>query len=337
MKMKEAPQFQVERCSIKALGQFMLFARKMNQAGVLPFILNKNIFLNKYRAFDKGVKDLNLFLLKTKTGKIIGCSGYQPFKGRLNKQTIKGIICVDAVIDPVYREKFPGLFLLLFRSYEQLLFRDKSFPLLFPFGNITKPFTERLFWEEFVRIDELRKLLFSKPLPKLRTPSIKLKKIVYFSKEINSFFKRVSGQHDFIIYADRDFLNWKYFDNPYCKYVVIQAERNKIILGYIVVELRNSNIEIVDIVVDLEYPQLIVMLVYESLTYFNKHRVKSIFCYLTHEKYKQVLARAGFLSQRSQICLFFKVALLFSLVDRLSLDSSDKNLYHFNGITRYLY
>jgi hypothetical protein len=334
--MREVSGFKVLRCSPQDLEQFMGFVRRVRAAGISTFPLDKTRFFSKYAEPGKDNKNLNLFVLKDPAGEIAGCSGYMPFKGLFNKKTIQGIVCTDVVVDPVYREKFPGLFILLIRNYEQFLFQARCFPLFFPLDDAVRSFKER-FCEEFARIDEFRKLLFSRPSPKLRSHSIELRKTAHFGKDIDSFFQRVSGQHDFLMHADRSLLNLKYFHNPYGKYIVVSAFRKKKILGYIVAETRNANIHIVDIVADLDYPQVIVLLIYKSLTYFSPQEAKNIICYVAHRKYKEILKRAGFLYQRTQVCLFFRLGLLFTAVDRQDLDSSDKDLYHFNGISRYLY
>ncbi len=329
--------FTVSRCTEESIDELMEFIARMHSAGITFVSLDTNNFRSKYRPYREEGRDFNLFIIRGQRGEIAGCSGYMPFESLFNGKGWSGIIGCDAIIDPEYRKQFPGLLLLLARCYEKFIFKDKFLPLGFPYNNeVQQSFMDK-FCEEFTEVCEFVRPLASKKLPDLKSSLLQVRRIDYFAKDINAFFERISAQHHFIMNGDSDFLNWKYPRNPYAKYVMAEARKGGRIVGYVVAELRQRNIYIDDITVDLKFPQAILLLIYKALGYFNRDRAVNVSCYLSHKSYQDILLRAGFSPRHKQSCLFFKVPLLFAKIGWQDLLSSDRNLYHFNGLARYMY
>ncbi|MFA5271036.1 MAG: hypothetical protein WC412_01685 [Candidatus Omnitrophota bacterium] len=174
-------------------------------------------------------------------------------------------------------------------------------------------------------------------IPNIDSPSIEFKKIEHFGKEFKAFFETIKKDHQFLLNADIDFLNWKYFSNPDAKNLVLAVIKNKKILGYVVAEKRYDDINIIDISVDLKYQSIILLLLFKSLSYFEMNELTPIACCLSHKAYIDIFKRAGFLQAWQVECLFFKVGLLFSKIKYDDFYSLDRGSFHFNGFAQHLY
>jgi hypothetical protein len=137
------------------------------------------------------------------------------------------------------------------------------------------------------------------------------------------------------MHADADFLNRRYFSNPYRSYVALQAIKNRKIVGYAVAEKKDCNVHIADCSVDLRYPQVVVFLLRGCLEYFDRPKGgKVIFC-LSHKQYLEIAVKCGFLYRQKRECLFFKrMAFAFSGLKAEEFALLDSDLYHFNGFTQ---
>jgi hypothetical protein len=184
--------------------------------------------------------------------------------------------------------------------------------------------------------------VFSHPLlfgikPQLSISGVEIKPLKNFDKDMTDFFKTVSSQHEFLLNADIDFLNWRYFSDPCVSYSAFMAVKNKKIAGYVIAEKRKQTIEIVDLVVNLENPAIILLLIYRLFGSLEQEQCLKASCYAAHRQYIDVLKKGGFFYNRSYECLFFKLSAIFSSMSPAAIFESQSNLYHFNGFTNYLY
>jgi hypothetical protein len=328
--------FQVTACTQDELKSVQDFAIKMWDKNIRFLPKNRTDILNKYRRFGQGTQYLNLFLLKYKN-EIIGYSGYVPFQGLFGSKRLNGFVGTDVAIDPEYRKRFPHLAVVLARSYEKFVRKDKLFPLIFPNDLEALEAFKKVQWGTFAALHQLSDPLAAQFLPEIASSSIEIKRIEHFDKDIDAFFKRVSNQHLFLMNTGMDSLNWRYFQNPFSEYVVLIAVKKKEIVGYIVTGLKGKDICIVDLVVDLEYPRVMLLLIYSALKYYDKTKIASTTCCLSHKKYIEIINKSGFFRYGKIECLFFKVGLLYSQITYNDVYSSDKSLYHLNGFASHLY
>lgn len=335
--MNTLSDFKTEICTEPCADELFDFFKIMHSGNIYFLPKEKEDILSKYRKYEDNSGKLNLFILKYKGKDIIGCSGYVPFIGMLSGQRLDGFMGSDTIIESNLRRQFPGLAMMFARNYENLIRKDKAFALMCPLNKAISDSYKKVQWAEFAYIYKFNSELAAKIKPNLNSLSIEFKKIEHFEKDMELFFERIKQQYHFILNNNIDFLNWKYFSNPYAKYTVLLAVKNKKILGYIVVEKRLDDIYIVDITVDLEYKSVILLLIFKSLSYFNLKTLNPVICYLSHSGYIEIFKRSGFLTNWEVECLFFKISLLFSKIKQNDFYSLDKNLFHFNGFTQYLY
>ena len=335
--MSVLSDFKVKICTESDVDNVLGFFKKMHSENIYFLPKEKNDIINKYRKYKDNSKNLSLFLLKDKSENIIGCSGYVPFKGSLCGQDVDGFIGSDAIIAKSARKQFPMLAMMLARGYEDLIRKEKLFPLVCPANKEVSKSFGSVQWLKFGYIYKFVSDFAAKMIPDVDSPSIEFKKIEHFDKEFKHFFMTVKEDHQFLLNTDIDFLNWKYFSNPDVKNVVLAAIKNKKILGYVVAEKRYDDIHIVDISVDLKYPSVILLLLFKSLSYFKISALAPIACCLSHKAYMDIFKRAGFLQVWQVESLFFKVGLLFSKIKYDDFYSLDKRLCHFNGFAQHLY
>ncbi len=335
--MSSLSDFKVNACQEADLIRVIDFFKKMQNSTLYFLPEEKNDIVKKYRKYKDGSEGLSLFLLKDKNKNIIGCSGYVPFKGILCGQAIDGFIGSDAIIDANERKQFPLLAMLLAHCYENLVRKEKLFPLVCPANKEVSKSFESVQWQDFCRIWRLTSDFAVKMIPKLVFSGIEFKQIKHFDKDFKSFFEKIKEEHHFLLNTDISFLNWKYFSDSSAKNVVLAAFKKKKISGYIIAEKRYGDIHIIDITVDLKYPSTILYLLFKSLDYFEIKELTPIVCCLSHKSYIDILMRAGFIQNWRIDCLFFKVGLLFSKIKSGNFYSSNKDLYHFNGFAQHLY
>lgn len=333
--MKDLSGITVSRCEYKEIDDFLLFAERMQEKRSMVPSAEKEIILRKYRPYEKNSRLLNIFVIKD-NGRMVGCSGYIPFKGFFKKKKIQGIIGSDFVIDPAHSKTHGALAAPLFRNYKSLIIDDKLFCLNFPINQKVSRSFKSAQWKEFSYVDVFYHPLLFGIKPRLSVPGVEVKPLKNFDKDMTAFFKNVSGQHEFILNADSDFLNWRYFNDPYVSYSAFMAVKNKKIVGYVIAEKRKQIIEIVDLMVNLENPAVILLLIYNLFDSLEQEKCLKAACYATHRQYVDVLKKGGFFYNRSYECLFFKLSALFSSMSPAAIFNSQSNLYHFNGFTNYL-
>lgn len=334
--MPKLSDFHFSTCQKDDICQLINFAKKMKSSGYVSFLpQDEQTFLNKYTREDNP-DILNLFLLKDGEDNIIGCTGYVPFKGLFASKALEGFIADDAFIDPDFRKPYPGLAPLFARSYEQLIRRDKLLALACPVDIDTANRFKKVQWAGFTWLYKFNHMTIANISPELDS-SIKVEKINIFPDDMGVFFQKISRQHEFILNASLDMLNWNYFKKPFSDNIVLSAKKDGQIIGYIVLKQKDCDIHIVDVTVDLEHPQAVLFLIYEAFVYCSQRSVSITFCYLSHQRYIDIFKRSGFECCLELECLFFKVGMvLYSSIDQETFHSSDKSAYHFNGFTSHV-
>jgi len=309
--------------------------QRNHRIGFLPQSAEE--FFSKYRSYHGGSDDLNIFILSHADGSIIGCSGYILFKGLFAGKPLDGFIGADAVIDADYRKQFPNLAPVLAHCYEPLVRKRRLFALACPANEAVSSAFQKVQWRRFTPIQALFNPLAAQLAPDIASPSFEIKVMDHFPDSLASFFKKVSGQHAFILNADVAYLNWRYFQNPYSSYHVLMAFKQTEIVGYLVTQQLHSDISIVDCVIDLHYPRVLLQLIFKALAYHESNQLTKTLCYASHARYIDILKKTGFVHYRTLDFLFFKVGLLYSSIDHQAFYASDKTLYHFNGFDQNFY
>ncbi|MCF7873776.1 MAG: hypothetical protein K9M00_02985 [Candidatus Omnitrophica bacterium] len=319
--------FKLKLCSRDDLDDLYKFIKKMQGRGLSFFSpsASKNFLKERYRSYSNPTLTFNAIIIKKNKDEIVGYGGSILFEGMLNSKKIKGAIGCDLMIDPDYRKEFPMLFSCLFSGYKKF-FKDRDFFLTFPNDNQIEQTFKKIKWRSLATVYNLfcpfslaAKLDFS-------SDKIKIKKNDFSKKMMSHFFKRVSSQYYFLMQADADFLEWKYFYKPDNNYTIYTAVLDKKILGYIIAEKRRSSIYLVDIVIDLKFFRVFFLLLSDIFTRSTGQKYKEVRCSVSHKLYLENLKKIGFSCYQKENCLY-------SDLGKKSFFSLPKNKpYHFNGL-----
>lgn len=291
------------RCKEKDLKDVVKFLKQLGPDNIIYLKPSKKYLLWKYQ----DLRSPSL-IIRTKN-RIIGMATHMQAKLFTTRGIVKAFWGVDLIVDPFYRKFFLGTQLVPFgegsmsKDYIRLTFpRTKEISLFF------QRFFQRLGWGYFslscygfvfkIGKNQNFNVIFS---------SIMFKKVNHFNRDINQFFKKVAPQYDWIIYRDKDYLNWRYFSHPFYKYKIIVGLKDKEILGYIIIrEEKETQIGyILDILGDLNYPRCIYSLILKSLRYFKEREVKFVYCLLSHKKYMAIFREIGFYPHKKEELLVY--------------------------------
>jgi len=134
--------------------------------------------------------------------------------------------------------------------------------------------------------------------------NVEIHAIESFDDRIDDFWKKVSKDYTIIVVRDKKYLNWRYFEKPNVKYTVLLAEKNEIILGYIVLRSRNEEKlksgYIVDVLASSDKKVIIQALVLKAIKHFREQNVDKVVCMmLTNSPFYRILRCNGFIPVKS--------------------------------------
>ncbi|MFH1875883.1 MAG: hypothetical protein ABH865_03235 [Candidatus Omnitrophota bacterium] len=330
-------KFTIRRCLSGDLSSLVGFFRRMKAAYDVNFLpQDKDAFLEKYYWPDAEEK-FNYYLLHNRDGAIVGGTGYVPFKGLFCRKPLSGFVATDSIIDPAWRRKLPGLVPLFARTYERMVRGEKLFPLACPASETVAESFKRVRWSQFTWIYKLYSPVVARVTPHLAAAGLCIERIECFDKSFEEFFKMIASDYDFLMHADREFLNQKYCGNTRGPYVILAAHMKRKLSGYLVCLIRDCDIEIVDVTIDIRLPHLILFLMYAAFSYCPRRDIAITTCYVSNKRYFEILRSMGFSCCWEVECLFFKPVALFHPGFAAAMEQSDMSTYHCNGFTQQAY
>lgn len=135
--------------------------------------------------------------------------------------------------------------------------------------------------------------------------SLRVAEISSFDDRINNFWDSVSREYGILLVRDKKYLNWRYFEKPDQDYKVLVAEKDRRVLGYMVLaceEVKNLKAGcIVDMLVSFNETDVIQCLISKAIEYFVKEKVDFITCWtLKHSPLYKILKDNGFICSHSK-------------------------------------
>ncbi len=105
---------------------------------------------------------------------------------------------------------------------------------------VKRKFKNRLISRLFLPLAWL-KLIF-RPSCRMNDPGdIEIRKIDIFDEKINYFWDKVSSGYPIILVRNKEYLNWRYVEEPHKKNTIFIAEKEGEVLGYIVLNIMQRN------------------------------------------------------------------------------------------------
>lgn len=143
----------------------------------------------------------------------------------------------------------------------------------------------------------------------------RIENISGFDERINGFWKKIKEDYQFIIEKKLEYLNWRYFDprsSNKGRYFVKQAEKQKKILGFIVLEMKEKDDYLEGYVVDLlAHPSRIDVarkLLEEACMFFQKSNVNVVhYRVVQNHPYQALFRELGFIEVPSKFLMSYKM------------------------------
>ena len=145
-----------------------------------------------------------------------------------------------------------------------------------------------------------------------------------FDEKFDRLWKKASEQYPLIIVRNAKYLNWRYFNKPHSKYIVLAAMKKYEVDGFVVLavntypKLKLKTGHIVDLFAKSE--NAIRILLQSTIKYFIKEHVDSIICWaMKRHRLYNLLLEKGFIQDHfnSQ-----------KLICRINVDDDDFRKYH---------
>jgi GNAT superfamily N-acetyltransferase len=137
---------------------------------------------------------------------------------------------------------------------------------------------------------------------------LQVKRLERFDERFDDFNEKILHRIGICAWKNSRYLNWKYVDRPYSDDVVMAAERNGRIAGYVVLAIlpdRNISVgQIKDIMADPDDRKAVSALCIAAVAHFRKRNVDRIGCVLSDRRFTRVFRRFFFLRIRNVKGLF---------------------------------
>lgn len=163
---------------------------------------------------------------------------------------------------------------------------------------------------------------------------VSLKEIGHFDERIDAFWEAVKIKHKNLMVRNKDFLNWRYCNNPRRKYrIVIAEDNNSNIMAYIVLRISTVDNVKVGFIVDILSREdelsnrAASLLITNSFNYFRKNEVMIADCLmLKNNIYFKLLKRQGFV-----VCPKSFEPQPFPFVIKTHADKVSNNIFNLNN------
>lgn len=142
------------------------------------------------------------------------------------------------------------------------------------------------------------KLLLGERLRKAE--GISIREIYSLDSRFDDFWREASKGYNIGLIRDSKFLNWRFVNKPGEEYFIFAAEKDKKILGYIVLknaEMFNLSLGLIVDVLTLAPDHVMDSLISKAIEHFKKQKVDVIGCLMLKQTpYFKTIKRAGFVS-----------------------------------------
>ena len=216
--------------------------------------------------------------------KLVAHNGLTPFYATFDK---KNIVAANSGTT-MAREEYLGVSIQLFQECDK---QNQDIEVIYGFPNknsfrITTKYAHHIYLGDiaFWECDARKELETSE-----------IKPIDRFNKEHGELYLGIADNHQFMINRTKDYLNWRFIENPstYKPYELVIDGK---IVGYIVVNQYEENgqkqLQIIDVIANSLSNTETLLRFAINLAYENNCQIAKL--WLTSDKYKDVLIKLGF-------------------------------------------
>ena len=289
--------------------------------------------------------------------RIVAHLGRMPIKFLINGKIESGYFVHDLYVDPEYRKQGKGLFLTIAlykateansasfcclvwtsdlnlqmqrrRGYHEMC-ADRYVKLLNPYGELERKIGQNSLAKAASLIFRGLGAVADSMLFLLVRPRLNISRIHRFDSRFDAMNQR-AGIHKLGIMPLKtsEYLNWKFTQRPFSRAVVFAAEKNKEILGYIVLDIQNKGKyqtgTIVDIMADPEDRTTVCSLVIATIKHFRREKVHFIRCCLSNKKLGRILKRFLFFNT-----FFYKEPVMLANLEKFSKGNYLADIHHWH-------
>ncbi len=138
---------------------------------------------------------------------------------------------------------------------------------------------------------------------KHRPKGVEVKEIHCFDERFNHLWEKTSKTHKIISMRDTEYLNWRYLKEPGRRFVIFAAERNKELLGYIILkplEDKDRRAGILIDIFDIQDKAVTNALFLRAIRYFISEGANKLEFYVSDEYYEKILRSLRFMKREGR-------------------------------------
>ena len=259
--------------------------------------------------------------------KIVGQAAFVPVLMKIGTELVVGFQTIDAMTHPDYRHQ--GIFFSLsHKAYEATaqdnvhigygFSNDNSYPIaikklnclempkmkvmvkVFNWKNVIKLKTKSKFSQIVLAIGA--DLIFNKALFMIqRGPAetdLTINQVTHFDERFDELWNNICGQAQIMTVRKKEYLNWRYHA-PDTNYIILAAEKNRKIYGYLVMQNTIKPFIKESIIFDIiaQSEEIMHCLVSRALEECRQNNTDMIFySSITNRTYHKILKKNGFIS-----------------------------------------
>lgn len=229
---------------------------------------------------------------------LIGHYAVVPVHVKVGDDVVIAGLSMTTMTHPEYRKQ--GIFSFLAgKVYRQAKVKGFSFIYGFPNENSYHGFIENLGWNDVG--NGTLNILYRKRTPEKEVAGIKdVYRIEKFDNSIDLLWNRIKKKYKVIVPRTKEFLNWRFFENPDVKYEKYIIKNKNGVMGYVVLKIfKDMDLRIGHIVdmlaIDDDCTDKLLQISYD---YFKRENVKVLSCWMQDcNMYVNKLKEHGFIKE----------------------------------------
>lgn len=254
----------------------------------------------------------NISMVALEDRKVIGYYGVVPISLKVGEETLTAYRG-GFFVHPDHRRKSYNLLNLLVRKVHEEARKRKAAIYIFPLAKLDKYLRRRIRMVPLKPVSRYTcALKTGLPFPRLFNRTNFVRELSHFDKRFDALWDKASSKMNILSSRNSEFLERRYLKEIGQPNVVLAAEKNGEILGYIILKSPASSEKrglILDLF-DLQTPEITKALLKGAVHFFKKKNMAEIEIYLSSGYYEKALGSIGFLKspphQQGRKLLFAK-------------------------------